>query len=87
LTRTIYHIIRHKVSPIVGRTVHPHALRHSFAPRLREHDADHADLALIQEALGHASIQATMVYAHLSTTKRLRDLTRHLEGADTVHLA
>jgi site-specific recombinase XerD len=60
------------------RPHHPrHALRHSFSSRLRENDAD---LALIQEALGHSNIATTIVYAHLSTAKRMRDLTRHLEG-------
>jgi Phage integrase family len=45
------------------RPHHPrHALRHSFSSRLRENDAD---LALIQEALGHSNIATTIVYAHL----------------------
>jgi site-specific recombinase XerD len=35
---------------------------------------------LIQEALGHAGIETTTIYAHLSTAKRRDDLTRYLEG-------
>lgn len=66
------------MSPIVGRKLHPHALRHSFASRLRENDAP---IELVQEALGHSNISTTLVYAHLSTAKRMRDLTKHLEGA------
>ena len=47
--------------------VNPHTLRHSFASRQRENGAD---LQLIQEALGHASITTTTttIYAHLTTT-------------------
>jgi site-specific recombinase XerD len=78
LTRSVYRIIRYKVSPIVGRKLHPHVLRHSFASRLRENDAP---IELVQEALGHSNLATTMVYAHLSTAKRMRDLTKHLEGA------
>jgi integrase len=77
LTRTIFQVIRHKVSPIVGRPVHPHMLRHSFASRLRENGAP---LELIQEALGHANISTTLIYAHLSTKKRREDLAKYLEG-------
>ena len=63
------------VVPIIGRPVHPHMLRHSFASRLRENGAD---LQLIQEALGHANINTTTMYAHISTNKRRQDLARLL---------
>ena len=77
LGRTIFQRVRQAVSPIVGRKVAPHTLRHSFATRLREHGAD---LQLIQEALGHANISTTVMYAHRTTSKRRQDLARLLEG-------
>jgi site-specific recombinase XerD len=74
--RGIYHLVQRVVGPIVGQHVHPHMLRHSFATRLRTNGGD---LQIIQEALGHASIATTTMYAHMATPKRLAELTKFLE--------
>jgi integrase/recombinase XerD len=74
--RTIFMTIRRLCQAVLNRKVHPHMLRHSFASRLRENGADLQD---IQEALGHANITTTTMYAHLTTRRQREKLAEYLK--------
>ena len=47
----------------LGRRIHPHMLRHSYATHLMDGGAD---LRMIQDTLGHNDVSSTAVYLHTS---------------------
>ena len=60
--QSIWEIIQ-KAAEGLGKEVSPHSLRHSFATHLLEGGAD---VRVVQELLGHASVTTTQIYTMVS---------------------
>ncbi len=48
----------------IGRHIHPHVLRHTFATRLMQKTS----IRVVQKLLGHASLSSTQIYTHPNST-------------------
>ncbi len=59
-TRQVERIIRAAALKSIGRPIHPHVLRHTFASRLMRK----VDSRIVQELLGHKHLSSTQIYMH-----------------------
>lgn len=59
-TRQVERIVQRLSVESLGRRIHPHVLRHTFATRLMRV----TDTRTVQELLGHKHITSTQIYTH-----------------------
>lgn len=73
-TRQVERIIRKAAMMSLGRPVHPHVLRHTFASRLMRT----TNARIVQELLGHKHMSTTQIYTHPNQ----EDLKNAIESLD-----
>lgn len=72
--KAIYNIVHHALEGVHARRTSPHVLRHSFATDMLNSGAD---LNSVGKLLGHASLETTQIYTHVT----LRDLKNNYQLA------
>lgn len=80
-TRQIERIIRKAAMTALGRPIHPHMLRHTFATKLMRV----TDMRTVQELLGHSNITSTQIYTHPNADDKLKainDLDQNQSSGD-----
>jgi integrase/recombinase XerD len=63
----------------IDKRCHPHTLRHTFASDLLRKTKN---LVLVQAALGHSSINTTVIYTHISNPELEEALKNLRNGED-----
>lgn len=80
-TRQVERIIRVAAVKSLGRPVHPHILRHTFASRLMRK----TNARIVQELLGHQSMTSTQIYTHPNEDDKKKAISQLNETAPCAH--
>lgn len=76
-TRSVERLVKkYAIKAGITKKVTPHVVRHSFATDLLQNGAD---IRAVQALLGHASINTTQIYTHV-TDKHLRNIHQQFHG-------
>lgn len=70
-TRQVERIINKAGWDALGRPVHPHMLRHTFATKLMRV----TDIRTVQELLGHSNVTTTQIYTHPNADDKRKAIT------------
>lgn len=76
-TRQVERFLRKAAMKSLGRPVHPHILRHTFASRLMRT----VNVRIVQELLGHQHLSTTQIYMHPNR----EDLRMAIKTIETEH--
>ena len=68
---------RYALAAGLPHDVHPHVLRHSFATHMLEGGAD---VRVVQELLGHASVATTQIYTHVTENAKRAAVDAGMQG-------
>lgn len=71
-TRQVERIVNKAGWDSLGRPVHPHMLRHTFATKLMRV----TDIRTVQELLGHSNVTTTQIYTHPNADDKKKAITK-----------